>query len=400
MAVQSGSIYLSKFLTLVSHIMVCLLLESHCHAQAGNLQDFVVERLKAAQSESKLSDKSEKIIILKEEKAFEVFKANTPQFNRMKKNRNLLKSGGGGLDGGGGATRAQEFAKIASDLVDRIEKEPTLHGKFDLAAFRDFVTTTEVAFVPWSLFLNGVPKDAINYPSLRKIEINISAWDEMKNVNRKAGLILHEFYGLLRIDDTGYLRSIKILSPIKIVLAQDYSDIAAERGSPLDSYDVIAANLRSLWSQKDRDWKSIEELSTSILKFFFGFYNVKLDGSEVSIETLYYLATNLRHLLPYNVPNEGFARLSDTVIWSTRVNSTNINIPISSQELVIDKNVTLGFKQKYDESKGRISGCQITIPANFVQRFLAKENLLRPIFLVSANCNGDFTHIDTTMYGR
>lgn len=54
------------------------------------------------------------------------------------------------------------------------------------------------------LFLDGVRKDAINYPDIEKIIFNRKGWATAANERTRMLFVLHEYLGLLRINDSRY----------------------------------------------------------------------------------------------------------------------------------------------------------------------------------------------------
>jgi hypothetical protein len=104
--------------------------------------------------------------------------------------------------GNGGDRRAIEFVDIGTTVLDTLAKSPIQGINVDLlnqALFNTIVESTDEA-----LSLNGVPKDAINYPYEKRIIFNRLAWDRQSNYLLRATFALHEYLGIMRVDDVNY----------------------------------------------------------------------------------------------------------------------------------------------------------------------------------------------------
>lgn len=111
--------------------------------------------------------------------------------------------------GNGGDTYAIEFVSVASDILDYLEVSGS--DGLDLAQLKDVMKTTKVESTDKALSLKGVPKDAINYPTEKRILFNRLAWGNAKEA-QKPRLVLHEYLGILGVDDSSYARSTELLS--------------------------------------------------------------------------------------------------------------------------------------------------------------------------------------------
>lgn len=111
--------------------------------------------------------------------------------------------------GNGGDTYAIEFVSIASDILDYLEVSGS--DGLDLVKLKEVMKTTKVESTDKALSLKGVPKDAINYPTEKRIIFNRNAWGNSKEA-QKPRLVLHEYLGVMGIDDASYSRSTELLS--------------------------------------------------------------------------------------------------------------------------------------------------------------------------------------------
>lgn len=128
---------------------------------------------------------------------------------------------GGGIVGNGGDAYSAEFV-LTARLSLKILKERDLSGvrEFDIDKFAGVIESTEI-HSDSTLVLNGHEVDAINYPSQKLIMINRSRWSQIRGENgtvARFNLVLHEYLGIMRADDSTYAISaelIKLMSPAK-----------------------------------------------------------------------------------------------------------------------------------------------------------------------------------------
>ncbi len=150
----------------------------------------------------------------------------------------------GGADSGGGDHNAQAFAKIGQDARDVLS---TKSGpiQIDLKALDGAIRTTQVEFTQETLSLNSVKKDALNFPKEKKIRVNEQAWDSM-SANAKSALVLHEYLGIIGVDDANYVISYQMLDfkPSKIACyvsfrGKHFDDSARLNAEVDDTYDGL-----------------------------------------------------------------------------------------------------------------------------------------------------------------
>jgi len=120
-------------------------------------------------------------------------------------------SGGGATGvGSGGDSYAIQFVEVAQSLVQYFSANPGL--QFDDKKFAAAINSTKIESTEQNLSLNGANKDAINYPQEKRIVFSRRAWDASSGQNYRAVLVLHEYLGIMKIDDLGYHRSNTLLS--------------------------------------------------------------------------------------------------------------------------------------------------------------------------------------------
>lgn len=106
-------------------------------------------------------------------------------------------------EGNGGDSLALAFVKDAKELVRSLAPQKS-ELPFDLAKLTKAINTTYVTSTDDVLELKGAVKDAINYPGLQTIVFNRKRWQTMANENVRKALVLHEYLGVIGVDDKNY----------------------------------------------------------------------------------------------------------------------------------------------------------------------------------------------------
>jgi hypothetical protein len=117
--------------------------------------------------------------------------------------------------GNGGDSYSLQFVKIGHDLESWIASKKgatDFPAELDEKSFVNTVNTTRVESTDEALSLNGIPKDAINYPAEKRIVFNRAAWDKLKTYQQRASLVMHEYLGIMGLDDSSYRISSYFLS--------------------------------------------------------------------------------------------------------------------------------------------------------------------------------------------
>jgi hypothetical protein len=116
----------------------------------------------------------------------------------------------GGVTSSGGDSVAAEFTMIGRHVAEILKTHPQLG-----VSARKFARTIDRTFVISlkNTVLNGYEVEAINYPGLKKIEVNRKRWIEHKDdPQHRYALVTHEFLGIMGIDDKKYQISYKLFS--------------------------------------------------------------------------------------------------------------------------------------------------------------------------------------------
>ena len=111
----------------------------------------------------------------------------------------------GHVVGNGGDEYAQTFTRIGADVWQWLRD----HGRAEniplpCELLLGGTPAVHVESTHQALFLHGAPKDALNFPALRKIMINRAAWDRITSLSARRALVLHEYLGLFGVDDHDY----------------------------------------------------------------------------------------------------------------------------------------------------------------------------------------------------
>lgn len=130
------------------------------------------------------------------------------------------KSYAGGMDAGGGDAYAAEFSAVAHQLVQAAQD--AVGAGIDATALDEAIAETEVVSKE-KVYLNEIEKDAINYPGLKRIELSRQRWDAIRgDVTKRFRLVLHEYLGIMGLDDREYKISSYFLSNLKKPIASLY----------------------------------------------------------------------------------------------------------------------------------------------------------------------------------
>lgn len=115
----------------------------------------------------------------------------------------------GPIASGGGDQYAAEFVQTGHFIVEWLKstKVPQLDPRITADAFEAAVNTTTVGTTDQPLVLDGATKDAINYPSERRIVISRDAWTRAATAYERNLLVFHEYLGIMGIDDSSYQNS-------------------------------------------------------------------------------------------------------------------------------------------------------------------------------------------------
>jgi hypothetical protein len=120
-------------------------------------------------------------------------------------------AGGGSEVGNGGDTWSIDFVSTANRTAEEISRmTPEQRYGVEPLSLSKTIELTKVESTPEPIFIGGIQKTAINYPNQKKILLSRPSWDAVKNMIVKRRLALHEFLGIMRIDDQNYQISSKI----------------------------------------------------------------------------------------------------------------------------------------------------------------------------------------------
>lgn len=149
--------------------------------------------------------------------------------------------------GNGGDEYAKLFINQGADIAEALTQNP-IPG----VDARELMQAVQNTFVNSQerLFLRGDEVDAINYPDARKILVSRTGWDRMSSSpHRRAFLVLHEYLGIIGIDDARYQVS-SLLDRAGVCARPYFIRLAIERDLRKSCYRIIQDDLNyvtSLW---------------------------------------------------------------------------------------------------------------------------------------------------------
>lgn len=122
-------------------------------------------------------------------------------------------AGGSSGSRGGGDANALEFYNTARKIVGRIQQECQIESvkNASMKTLADTISAVDVIMTEDPLYIDTRRVDAINYPDLMKIEVNRLFWISANPITRQT-ITIHEYLGILRIDDRGYRLSTEIIT--------------------------------------------------------------------------------------------------------------------------------------------------------------------------------------------
>ena len=123
-----------------------------------------------------------------------------------------LYAGEGGTVGNGGDTFVIQFLSTARQGRDLLQK--TQVKLIPLSKFSDAIVSTAVESTEQDLYIGGVKKDGINYPLEKRIIFNRQAWAAIKDQQTRLVFVIHEFLGIIEMDDSHYQVSNEVVKQI------------------------------------------------------------------------------------------------------------------------------------------------------------------------------------------
>lgn len=124
----------------------------------------------------------------------------------------------GGISSNGGDGVVSEFFAIARSLQKMLQQ--THEKRIDLPLFSKTIQNAKI-YSKKQVFLHGQEVGAINTPKLQEIHISRKHWKTLKeNPRLKYVLVLHEFLGLMGVEDRTFSISNKILEGPGLIINQ------------------------------------------------------------------------------------------------------------------------------------------------------------------------------------
>ena len=155
----------------------------------------------------------------------------------------------GGDSSGGGDFRSLQFVQLAWKLDEILkpmaEKGIIDLGAFDFSRFEKAIQKTKVSITTEKIFVNGIEKDAKNDPNKKPPEIVLNAdrWDAIAEGSRRGALALHEYLGIMGIDDRKYQISSKLYDDPTLRATLNNFDFASAPDSGQELYFALNCQL-------------------------------------------------------------------------------------------------------------------------------------------------------------
>jgi hypothetical protein len=134
----------------------------------------------------------------------------------------------GTTSSGGGNSLESDFKSYGRSVLERFKVSAASRTaeELDLPALENALAEARIFAIGTPLFKDGKPVDALNFPDLKQIHIDESAWRERLSVFEKERLIVHELYGLIRKDDSRYELTEKFFEELNEWLHVAFAQIA------------------------------------------------------------------------------------------------------------------------------------------------------------------------------
>lgn len=183
--------------------------------------------------------------------------------------------------GGGGDTYAIQFIDVARTAHDELKKRGSSLIRLELLL--NTINTAAVESTDKNLYLNGSLKDAINYPTQQKIIFNRKAWKDAANQRTRLLFVLHEYLGLMGVNDSRYDISSEALKNIaqatlicRSILENGHNQIEISGKVALD----LTGQPKARWSDGIRDYGISLNAITDPAFFVLGISEVNSDVSS------------------------------------------------------------------------------------------------------------------------
>jgi hypothetical protein len=145
--------------------------------------------------------------------------------------------------GSGGDVYALQFVSSAEQVLQYLQKTPL--RSIDLVALEQAVNSAKVESTEETLKLEGMDKDALNYPAQNRIVFSRKRWEAMAT-NERLALVLHEYLGLLGQKDASYQFSKNLLKDLttagtsEVAIQDEFSWIKIQGETAKALYDSLA----------------------------------------------------------------------------------------------------------------------------------------------------------------
>lgn len=132
---------------------------------------------------------------------------------------------------GGGDGYALDFVKTAREVLAQLSRvKPGNETEIDVVALKAAIDNTKVTSTKDPILVSDDPdqKDAKNNPELKEIVLSRGGWDALRDRAARLRLVLHEYCGIMRLNDKNYRISSVALSAPTLYNGGDHWELALD----------------------------------------------------------------------------------------------------------------------------------------------------------------------------
>jgi len=159
--------------------------------------------------------------------------------------------------GNGGDGYSLQFVGVGKKIVQYLKYQKT---DLNIDALQEALDSTRVESTTEFLTLNGLPKDALNYPRQKRIVFNRGRWDAISR-DEKPALVLHEYLGILGMEDASYKYSKSLIGEFAVANPKSGSSCVITGTEPVLHFEPAH-------TQRDREYYTIETAVYRGVTFF------------------------------------------------------------------------------------------------------------------------------------
>lgn len=221
--------------------------------------------------------------------------------------------------GGGGNSCALMIKENTRDLLKKLSEYAPLRS--EEVYFKKLLSSIRQAkfLLGENLYIEGKKVQAINYPDLNTIVVEPSFCEQMETISLKSmGILLHEYLGLARIDDTEFQISGDLIQKLNTVgnntkngqnLKLDKS-ASVDQCPSIDGKFVVTSEINQIGKKDNSPFSS---LFLTILHFFYdsyeadkSTYSISLNKNKLIINQRQFALTNKEVFLEFSPKDDNY----------------------------------------------------------------------------------------------